>query len=163
MPSNSRAKTPLDVHERALRLLAVRPRSRRELERRLRQAGFDAEEVGPELARLESVGLIDDEAFARDLAEHELNNRRSGARAVRDRLAAKGVDRETIERTLRLVPAGPEFERALELAQARARGTTFLPAQKAFARIMGHLMRRGYSASVAREATSKALGVDGED
>jgi SOS response regulatory protein OraA/RecX len=34
-------KNPKSCHERALGLLAVRPRSRRELERRLLQARFD--------------------------------------------------------------------------------------------------------------------------
>ena len=59
-PSN-----PKSCHERALGLLAVRARSRRELERRLLQAGFEAEEVADVLERLERVGLVDDEAFAR--------------------------------------------------------------------------------------------------
>ena len=35
-----------DIHERALGLLAVRQRSRRELERRLIHAGFESEAVG---------------------------------------------------------------------------------------------------------------------
>ncbi|MDP9302823.1 MAG: recombination regulator RecX, partial [Actinomycetota bacterium] len=53
-----------DVHERALGLLAVRQRSRREIERRLERAGFEPEEIRGELDRLQQVGLIDDEAFA---------------------------------------------------------------------------------------------------
>ena len=72
---------PKSCHERALGLLAVRPRSRRELERRLLQAGFEPEEVADVLERLERVGLIDDEAFARQVAEHALRRpalRRAG-------------------------------------------------------------------------------------
>jgi regulatory protein len=164
MPSNSRAKAPLDVHERALRLLAVRPRSRRELERRLAHAGFEQEEVEPELARLEAVGLIDDEDFARRLAEHELAVRRSGARAVRQRLLEKGVDREIVERTLTVVPAETEFERALELARRQAaRIPRYLPPQKTFGRLMGMLTRRGYSSSVAREAVARAMNIETGD
>ena len=69
-PSPSRRpKRPLSCHDRALRLLAVRPRSRRELETRLRSAGFDPERVAEELARLEEVGLLDDERFAQEFAE----------------------------------------------------------------------------------------------
>ena len=160
MPSNSRAKAPLDVHGRALRLLAVRPRSRRELERRLRQAGFEPEEVEPELDRLAAVGLVDDEDFARRLLEHEIGNRKSGARAVRARLLAKGVDRDLVERTLTLVPSGTEFERALERAASRVARTRSLAPEKAFARLVGELMRRGYDASVAREAVAKALHIE---
>jgi regulatory protein len=160
MPSRSRAKAPLDVHERALRLLAVRPRSRRELERRLHQAGFEPEEVDPELERLTAVGLVDDEDFARRLLEHEIGIRKSGTRVVRARLLDKGVDREIVERTLTLVPSDTEFDRALELAQARAARTRFLPPQKAFARLVGDLMRRGYEPSLAREAVTKALHIE---
>ena len=54
-----------DIHERALGLLAVRQRSRREIQRRLERAGFGPEEVREELDRLQQVGLIDDEAFSR--------------------------------------------------------------------------------------------------
>ena len=163
MPSNSRAKVPLDVHERALRLLAVRARSRRELERRLSAAGFDEDEVAGELGRLEAVGLIDDEAFAREVVEHELANRRAGSRAVTSRLLAKGIDQATIQRTLEAVPAPPESERALDLARSRARRLTSLPAETAFGRLVPYLIRRGYPGTVAREAASKALGVEGAD
>ena len=45
MATKRTVKQPLDCHERALRLLAVRPRARRELESRLRQAGFETAEV----------------------------------------------------------------------------------------------------------------------
>jgi SOS response regulatory protein OraA/RecX len=45
-----------DVHERALGLLAVRARSRRELQRRLRQAGFEPAAIDEEIARLDWSG-----------------------------------------------------------------------------------------------------------
>lgn len=149
-------KNPLDVHERALRLLAVRPRSRRELEIRLRRAGFEPDEVGEELIRLEAVGLVDDAAFARELAEHHVTSRRSGRRAVVGALAAKGVPRSVIEEAV----AGlgqDEGDRALDLARDRARRLTGIPPDKAFARLSSLLMRRGYDPTTAREAAAKAL------
>ena len=149
-------KNPLDVHERALRLLAVRPRSRRELEVRLRRSGFEPDEVQEELIRLEAVGLIDDEAFARELAEHHVRSRRSGRRAVVGALAAKGVPRSVIEEAV--VGLGEaEGDRALELACERASRLVGLPADKAFGRLSSLLMRRGYDPSTAREAARRAL------
>jgi Uncharacterized protein conserved in bacteria len=100
MDTKRTVKQPLDCHERALRLLAVRPRTRRELESRLRHAGFEDAEVSSELDRLEEVGLLDDGAFARELADHHLKVRGSGRRAVAGALASKGVSRETIDATL---------------------------------------------------------------
>ena len=84
-------QSPKSCHERALGLLAVRPRARRELERRLLAAGFDHAEVDDVLARLERVGLVDDEAFARQLAEFQFGSRRAGRRAVTSALLAKGI------------------------------------------------------------------------
>ena len=90
MDTKRTVKQPLDCHERALRLLAVRPRTRRELESRLRHAGFEDAEVSSELDRLEEVGLLDDGAFARELADHHLKVRGSGRRAVAGALAVQG-------------------------------------------------------------------------
>jgi len=156
-------KQPLDLHERALRLLAVRPRSRRELEIRLLRAGFDRDEVQDELIRLEAVGLIDDEAFARALAEHHVSARRSGRRAVVGALAAKGVSRSVIEEAVASL-GEDEAERARTLARERAVRLAGLPSDKAFGRLSALLMRRGYDPGTAREAARSALRlVEGEE
>lgn len=150
----------LDCHERALGLLAVRPRSRRELEQRLRRAGFEPEVVTEELARLEAVGLVDDEAFARQVVEHELSVRRSGRRAIVSRLIGKGVDRGTIDLALEGSASDSDEERALELALARAARLREIPPEQAFPRLVAFLARRGYDPDVSRRATRRALGLD---
>lgn len=153
-------REPLDCHERALRLLSVRPRSRRELRTRLLRAGFETEEVAEELSRLETVGLIDDETFARQVAEHEVAVRGSGRRAVVDRLMAKGVERATIDRTLEELGAADEESRALELAEGRVRRLGGLEPRAAYRRLVPFLQRRGYAAGVAHRAAARALGLD---
>ena len=163
MARPARATHPLGCHERALRLLAVRPRARRELEIRLLRAGFERDEVEGELARLEAVGLIDDEDFARQAAEHELNVRRSGRRAVTSKLAARGVGRETIERAITELEADDEEDRALELARARIARLGALERQAAYRKLVPFLQRRGYAAGVAHRAASRALGLDDGD
>jgi len=151
-----RPKRPLSCHDRALGLLASRPRSRRELEIRLRSAGFDREAVAEELARLEEVGLLDDERFAREFAEHSLGRKLSGRRAVASSLAAKGVARPMIERALQDVE-GDEDARADELARARASRLQGLAPEVAYRRLVSFLARRGYEGAVARRAAASAL------
>jgi regulatory protein len=146
----------LDCHERALRLLSVRPRSRHELASRLRTAGFESAEVQEELERLEAVGLVDDESFARAVAEHQVKVRRAGRRAVVSALAAKGVARRTIEETLASL-GGDEEDRAEALARDRARALANLPSEEAYLRLVGLLQRRGYDGLVARSAARSAL------
>jgi regulatory protein len=148
-----------DVHERALGLLGVRARSRRELERRLLQAGFEAAAVDEELERLELVGLIDDTAFARQVAEHAFGPGMKGRRAVASALAAKGVDPGVASATLDEL-AGDEAGRALDLARAKAARLGEIDPRKAFQRLSGLLLRRGYMPEIARSAARSALGLD---
>jgi regulatory protein len=144
-----------DCHERALGLLAVRARSRRELEHRLLRAGFEPTEVSDELRRLESVGLIDDPAFARQVAEQAFGANKS-RRAVAAALAAKGVARDTASAATEGL-GGDEQRRADELAAAKATRLRGLDPHKAFQRLYGLLARRGYGSDVARSAARKAL------
>ena len=158
-PGRRKAKNPKSCHERALGLLTVRMRSRRELQDRLRRAGFEADEVEDVLERLERVGLIDDERFAEEFASHAVAHRSSGRRAIASALYAKGVSRETIERAVTESGEGEEA-RAEELARSRTGRLRGVPADKAFQRLSTLLMRRGYDGGIARRAARRALEID---
>ncbi|HXF74314.1 MAG TPA: regulatory protein RecX [Actinomycetota bacterium] len=145
-------------HDRALRLLAVRPRTRGELRERLLRAGFDPAEVHEELDRLERVGLLDDARFAREFAEREVGGRLAGSRAVGRALAAKGVARPLIEEVVGAYAEGDE-DRAVELARSRAPRLAALGPEAAFRRLVSLLSRRGYEPAVALRAARVALGL----
>lgn len=155
-------KNPKDCHERALGLLAVRPRARRELERRLLAAGFDADEVADVLVRLERVGLVDDEAFATQMAEYQFSSRRAGRRAVMSALLVKGIDPALAARAADAAP-DEEQQRAHDLARMRAGRLRGVEPAKAFTRLSSLLVRRGYSPEVARAAARAALSIDEPD
>lgn len=159
--SRGQPKEPKSCHERALGLLAVRPRSRRELEQRLTAAGFEADEVADVLGRLERVGLVDDADFARQLAEQQFVHKRAGRRAVTSALIAKGIAPDLIEAVVAQAPDDEEA-RAEELARSKALRMGSVDPVKAFNRLFALLMRRGYSPEVARQAARRALDV-GED
>jgi regulatory protein len=155
----SGGRKPRDCHERALGLLAVRPRSHRELERRLLQARFDPNEVREVLERLEGVGLIDDEAFARSLAEHAIASRKEAPRAVARRLALAGIERTTAAEALDQV-GGDEEERAEALATERMSRLRGLEPSVAYRRLSGLLVRRGYGREVAGRVARRVLGAE---
>jgi regulatory protein len=155
-------KHPKSCHERALGLLAVRPRSRRELERRLLGARFDRDEVHDVLDRLEAVGLIDDAEFARQYAEHRFGARRESVRAVVNRLRAAGVSAELAVETAAAAPDDDEA-RALELARSRTGRLVGLEPAKAFGRLSSFLMRRGYGPDIARRAARDALQLNADE
>ncbi len=151
-----------DCHERALGLLAVRPRSRHELSQRLLAARFEPTEVDEVLGRLERVGLIDDVEFARQFAEQRFVGRKAGDRVVASDLCAKGIAPETIEAVLAAAP-DDEADRAASLANSRVGRLAGLEPKKAYSRLVSFLVRRGYGYELAREASRRALHIDGLD
>ncbi len=143
-------------HERALGLLAARQRSRKELQTRLLQAGFEPSEVDDVLERLARVGLVDDEAFARAVAAHQFGSRHAGRRAVTGALRAKGVAPDLAAVVVEEAE-GDEESRARALASAKAARMGGVEPVKAFGRITSLLVRRGYEPDVARSAARQAL------
>jgi SOS response regulatory protein OraA/RecX len=145
----------LTAHERALRLLTVRPRSVKEIRDRLRRAGFESEEIEDVISRLESVDLLDDRDFAQQLTDHAVGVKRVGRRALVSSLMAKGVDRATIDEMT--ADLGDEEARAEELARTRLGRLSTLEHDAAYRRLSGFLIRRGYDGSVAHRVTARVL------
>lgn len=110
------------------------------------------------LGRLERVGLVDDEAFARQYAEHRFGARKEGSRAVAQGLRAAGIAPALAQTAAEWAPDDDE-ERAVDLARSRATRLTGVAPEKAFARLSSLLMRRGYAPQIARSAARKALDV----
>ena len=142
--------------DRALRLLSFRSRSRTELEQRLLRAGCDPDEVERALQDLEAVGLIDDEQFARELAESQ-RRRGYGPRVGLAALRQKGVDRGLAERVMDETQPEDEEERAAEVARTRLRRLGGLEPAVAQRRLLDFVLRRGFDPQVARDACRKVL------
>jgi regulatory protein len=133
---------------RALNALGYRARTKYELRERLLQAGYAGETVGEVLARLEELGYLDDEGFARDLVHAEA--RKYGPRRIHRDLRRAGVDEGVARRTVEEEFARrSEYQTALQIARRRYNTGEDSDAQAR--RVYGFLMRRGYSAGVCAE------------
>jgi regulatory protein len=143
------------VKDRALRLLSVRSRSRAELRIRLVRAGYEPLEIEEAIADLEAVGLVDDERFAREYAEHQ-RRRGMGRRAGMAALRAKGVDRHVAEQAVGETNPEDEAERAFELGRVRLERLRGLPPDVAHRRTVDFLLRRGYEPIIAATAVRRA-------
>lgn len=152
----TRERPAIKVKERALRLLSVRSRSKAELRQRLLRGDFEPEEVDAALADLEAVGLIDDEAFARELAEHQ-RRKGMGRRAGMAALRVKGVDRELAERIADDVNPDDEAERAAEVAAKRLPRLQGLEPETRRRRLLDYVLRRGYDYQTALAACIRAM------
>lgn len=99
----------------AVRLLARREHSVRELARKLAARGYDEALVAAELGRLQQEGLLSDERFAGEWVRSR-ENRGYGPLRIARELAEKGIDEACIARQL-----DPGDERWQRLAAAVAR------------------------------------------
>jgi len=142
--------------EAALKLLERTRRTRRDLERRLKEKDFDAATIAATLDRLTEVGLIDDVEYARAWLAGRWGRRPSGWRRLEQELRTKGVSQEDAARAREVLSerggAPDEVESAAKLvAQARRRYAKLEPHVQR-QRLYALLARRGYDGDVIRRA-----------
>lgn len=147
--------------DRAIALLARRPRSIREIRDRLRQKGFDAATIDAAIEKLEGWRYVDDEGFARYWVENRETHKPRGRRLLEQELRQKGVDREVIQSTLDDADLD-ERESALALARAKMRTYGGLDDVTARRRLGSYLSRRGYDFGTVRATLDQVLGEDEE-
>ena len=156
MEQDTRQETPEACREAALRLLARTLRTRRDLERRLKDKGFAPVIIAGTLDRLTEVGLVNDAEFARAWLAGRWGRRPSGWRRLQQELRSKGVSEDDIERARALLAeraiAPDEVESAAKLvAQARRRYAGLEPRIQR-QRLYALLARRGYDGDIIRRA-----------
>jgi regulatory protein len=140
-----------------LRKLAAQARTRAELSKALESKQVPAGAAAAVLDRMEAVGLVDDEEFARDWVESRQQRRHLSRAALRRELTAKGVDRDQIDVALEQVDADDELEAARSLAAKKARSMAALDSQVRYRRLAAMLGRRGFSSGVIARVTAEAL------
>lgn len=132
--------------ESALKLLSFRPRSKKELEDRLKKKGFVGEVIEQTLDRLEELNLIDDQKFASLWVEEKLRYRPTGRRVLERELYLKGIEKDIIQEVLDKVYSGlDEKELALKILEKKKKQYAKLDEDVAKRRINNLLLRRGFS------------------
>jgi regulatory protein len=140
------------AYDAALRLLAYRPRSEKELRLRLARRGYAPPLVDETLARLRRLGYVDDEAFARFWTESRDSSSPRSRRLLRSELLQKGVKADTASEAV--VDLSDE-EAAYRAAAKRLRTVQDVD-YPAFRRRLGDfLLRRGFSYDVIRRTVDR--------
>lgn len=149
--------------EIAARFLATRPRSRWEVERRLRRAGAGNGVVTAVLERLTRLGYVDDAAFVRYWQEQRDRHAPRGQRLIEAELRQRGVPSETIRAQPSdvrradddLVAQGDAERARIALAQ-HLRGRPLPRDLRELQRLAAYLMRRGFDGATARRTLRSA-------
>ena len=144
-------KTLTRAKNTAYRLLTYRPRSRRELEEKLREKEFPEDIVGSIIDQCARLGYIDDAQFAEQWARSRLKLRCFGRRRIEQELRGKGIDREIISEAIaKVVPAEDEHAAAKSAAEKKLRMMRSVEPQARRRRLAGFLERKGFSSEVIR-------------
>ncbi len=88
------------AEEKALYLLEHRAHSKKELAEKIARAEYDRDAAAKAADRMEELGLLDDEAYARSLARELFGRKKFGARRVKQEMRQKGIDEETVAAVL---------------------------------------------------------------
>lgn len=143
--------------EKALSLLARKPMSRWELERKMGEWGAAEEEIAATCDRLEELGMLNDAAYAQQVVRH-YSAKGFGVKKLRDELYRRGVARmfwdEALEQAEDPSNAIDEFIRKKLAGRA--------PDRKELQKISAALARRGYGWSDIRDALGRCGAETGD-
>lgn len=147
----------------ALSLLALRSRSSKEITEKLAGKKYEAAVVDAVLARLAELKYLDDDRFAQDYFQYQIN-RGKGVDAIRFDLSRKGIDPALTDRLVRAYRADPAVEvgQIKDIARRKLKRLQDVPPRDAARRLTGFLARRGFSLDGIRNAL-RDLRVESSD
>lgn len=155
------------LFEYAVATLARKMRSVRDLKRLMRMRAEDGEAgeraIDRVVARLKELNYLSDTRFAADYARLRKENEKYGRRRVQQGLAQKGIHKELIASTLTATYDDvDEVTLAREyVARKRMKKPEGEDTKKQAARVMGRLMRAGFSAgTIFKVLREWDVGVD---
>jgi regulatory protein len=133
--------------ERAVRLLAAKPRSIGELRERLLEKNWtNAEIVETVLQKLEEYKFVNDEQFGHDFAASKLRQKPVGKRKLQQSLQQKQLDKEVVEHALEQVyEETPEADLVEEAIKKRIRLKGLPQDRDETKKFYDYLMRQGFS------------------
>jgi regulatory protein len=138
--------------QKALRLLAVRGRSRKELTDRLHLAKFSTAAIKWVVQEMERLGLINDTEFARAYSQNRMVTRPVGKMLLERELQQKGLSQAEIGIGVQQAfETSTESEVARGLAEKRKRSCLNLEENRAKKRVTDFLLRRGFAWQVVSD------------
>jgi regulatory protein len=151
--------------DRAVKLLAAKPRSIAELrERLLATRGTSKAAVEAVIARLREYGYLDDERFAFGYAAFKVRERPVGRQRLQRALRMKKVEQSVVDEALDLVfnetPEDQLIDRAIEKRiRLRGRPQSREDAKKLF----DHLLRQGFAFDLVSEKVRRVCSAEIDD
>jgi regulatory protein len=136
-----------------LRLLAGREMSAARVRERLRRRGLPDDAIDDAVTRLAQAGALDDARAARASARAQAAVKLRGRHRIARELERQGFAPALVEATLAETLGDADQRAAIaRLVSSRLRGRDTLGDPAAYRRLFGSLLRRGFPASMIRDA-----------
>ena len=133
--------------EKALWLISYRSHSKKELFDKLKRS-FDEASAQKAVDRMEELGLINDEEFAKLYARKLVNGKKMSVKAAEYELYRKGIDKITAEQVLSELEYDPQTQ-IIEFITKKYKN---IQDEKIKRRAVAALQRKGYSWEEIRQA-----------
>ena len=143
----------MNALERAVSYLNIKPRTKAQVEKYLREKDYEEDDILEAIRELEEYHYLDDLEFSRMYFELGFEKRRGEAR-IRRELGEKGVDRETIGKAFELLENVPEpYDMAYDIGRKVVENIEipddYQQKKKLQAKIVRRLATRGFSGEIA--------------
>ena len=148
------------AYNKGLDLLSRRPYGTKELIKKLCEKGHEKEYAEKACERLLELGLLNDEEYARILANDLLERKKYAIKRVKHELIFRGIDREIVENTIDSIDNDPQKS---IIILVKKKYINKLNDEKGKKRTVDALLRLGYSYSDIKNALNTISEFDGED
>ena len=129
------------AREKALYLLSYRDHSKKELEEKIKRSGTSGEAAQTAALRMEEIGLVNDEDFARRYASELMRRKYFSQTRTEYELQKKGIDRDLIHAIIEEMAVDPAQQLGELIARKYARNCKD---EKGRRRTVAALQRLGY-------------------
>lgn len=147
------------VKTKALDIVSRRARSEEEARSKLKEKGYESEEIDLGIEFLKEFGYLDDEKYAADFARNYIKRKPSGAARVEIELRRRGIEQALAKRAARAVLMATDARAlALEAAQKKLRLLGHKPAEKRKQSLINFLRGKGFEWEIIRDTLSAVLG-----
>jgi regulatory protein len=148
--------------ERAVKLLAAKPRSVAELrERLLRGRNANEEVVETVIARLREYGYLNDEHYAFCYASYKVKQKPVGRRRLERDLKLRKIENNVANEALEMVYAETSEEQLIDEAIAKRLRIRGKPKDRAEAKsLFDHLLRRGFAFELVSDRVRSLVSTD---
>ena len=147
------------AYNKGLDFLSRRPYGTKELVKKLCEKGHEKEFAEKACDRLLELGLLNDEEYARILANDLLDRKNYSIKRIKQELAFRGINREIIENTVYLLDNDP-VSRIIILIKKKY--INKISDEKGRKRTVDALLRLGYSYSDIKSALNSVSDFEDE-